>query len=195
MPKSSNSTENIRIIAGKFRSRQIQTPPGDQTRPTASRTRESLFDLLITRYLPQGFHDLVVADFYAGSGALGIEALSRGAQHVDFFEKHGRAINVLTQNLESLGVTTGIKIHQQCLQQNRPHFSAPPHLLFCDPPYVQDATDMLQNIAGEVRDHAILCYEHAQSARPVLKSPWRLRTRRTWGAATVSIFEKVPSAF
>jgi len=194
MPKPASHAENIRIIAGKHRSRQIQTPPGVQTRPTASRTRESLFDLLITRYLPQGFHDLVVADFYAGSGALGIEALSRGAQHVDFFEKSGRAIGVLRQNLESVGVTNQATVHQQCLHNASPQFSKPPHVVFCDPPYALDATEMLQRISREVRDHAILCYEHAQSARPVLKSPWRLRTRRTWGAATVSIFEKVPSA-
>lgn len=192
MSKLPPRTESIRIIAGKFRSRQIQAPPGDQTRPTAIRTRESLFDLLITSYLPHGFHDLHVADLFAGSGALGIEALSRGAQHVEFFERDQRALMCLHHNLDSLTLTPSATVHRHNLESEAMQFNNPPHIVFCDPPYALHATSMLQRIATEVRDHAILCYEHAQSARPVLKSPWRLRTRRSWGAATVSIFEKMP---
>src|SRR5699024_66415 len=127
-----------------------------------------LFDLLITRYLPQGFERLVVADLFAGSGALGIEALSRGAEHVEFFEKNAQTLRILRHNLESVGVAKNATVHVTDLAAHSPHFVSAPHLIFCDPPYAHDASAMLQKLAVQVRDHAILCYEHAQTARPVL---------------------------
>jgi 16S rRNA (guanine966-N2)-methyltransferase len=96
----------MRIIAGRFRSRALAAPAGLATRPTSDRLRETLFNVLAPRI--EGAHFL---DLYAGSGAVGIEALSRGASSVTFVEKAPAALAVLGANLEKLGITAGFRIH------------------------------------------------------------------------------------
>jgi len=92
----------MRIIAGKFRSRVLKDPGDMKLRPTSDRLRESLFSILSGRVEEARFVDL-----YAGTGAVGIEALSRGAAHVVFIEKHAAEANLILQNLEALGVESG----------------------------------------------------------------------------------------
>lgn len=167
----------------------LQTPPGDQTRPTADRTRESLFHLLITTYLSGGFKGLDVVDLFAGSGVLGIEALSRGAESLQSFESNAVAIRVINQNFKILDVHTRARASEVTLKEQAPTLDPAPHVVFCDPPYDVDATILLQNLAQQVRQGTVLCYEHSTEDRPVLTKPWQLRTRRTWGVATVSIFQ------
>ncbi len=89
----------MRVIAGEWRGRKLQAPKGEATRPTADRTRETLFSMLTSRL--GSFEGLTVADLFAGSGALGIEALSRGAAHCLFAEQDRAAIDALRANLES----------------------------------------------------------------------------------------------
>jgi len=96
----------MRIIAGSLRSRTLAAPPGLATRPTSDRLRETLFNVLAPRIKGAAFLDL-----YAGSGAVGMEALSRGAVSVDFVEKAPAALKVLRGNLERLGLTAGFQIH------------------------------------------------------------------------------------
>jgi len=96
----------MRIIAGSLRSRSLEAPPGLATRPTSDRLRETLFNVLAPRIKGAAFLDL-----YAGSGAVGKEALSRGAASVDFVEKAPAALKVLRSNLERLGLTAGFHIH------------------------------------------------------------------------------------
>jgi 16S rRNA (guanine(966)-N(2))-methyltransferase RsmD len=96
----------MRVIAGSLRSRKLEAPPGLTTRPTSDRLRETLFNVLAPRI--QG---AVFLDLYAGSGAVGIEALSRGAVRVDFVERAPAALKVLRGNLERLGLTAGFRIH------------------------------------------------------------------------------------
>jgi 16S rRNA (guanine(966)-N(2))-methyltransferase RsmD len=96
----------MRIIAGSLRSRTLEAPPGLATRPTSDRLRETLFNVLAPRTEGAAFLDL-----YAGSGAVGIEALSRGAEHVDFVERAPAALRVLRGNLERLGLRAGFRIH------------------------------------------------------------------------------------
>lgn len=151
--------------------------------------RKAIFDLLISNYLRAGLADLDVADLFAGSGALGFEALSRGANSLQSVEKSDRAIRCIHENARILGVQDRVHVRTMDLRIQVPSFVPAPHLIFCDPPYALDASQLLQNISAQVREGAILCYEHSKDARPVLSAPWRLRTRRTWGAATVSIFE------
>ena len=91
----------MRIIAGKWRGRPIDGPPGLATRPTADRVREALFSMLASRL--GTFEDLRVADLFAGSGALGLEALSRGASHATFVEKDSAAAAVIRRNAAKLG--------------------------------------------------------------------------------------------
>jgi 16S rRNA (guanine(966)-N(2))-methyltransferase RsmD len=89
----------MRIIAGEFRSRRLKSLPGDATRPTSDRLRETIFDILQTR-----IEGAVFVDAYAGTGAMGIEALSRGARHVFFLEKSRAALDAIRQNLAMLGI-------------------------------------------------------------------------------------------
>jgi hypothetical protein len=98
----------VRIIAGTFRSRSLQAPAGLSTRPTSDRLRETIFNVLAARIDGAAFLDL-----YAGSGAVGLEALSRGAAHVTFVEKAPSALTVLRVNLARLGLTSGFNI-QSC---------------------------------------------------------------------------------
>ena len=96
----------MRIIAGSFRSRILAAPPGVATRPTSDRLRETLFNVLAPSIQGAAFLDL-----YAGSGAVGMEALSRGAAQVEFVERTPAALKVLRGNLERLGVRAGFRIH------------------------------------------------------------------------------------
>ena len=91
----------MRVISGGWRGRKLLAPKNDATRPTADRTRETLFSMLASRL--GSFEELHVADLFAGSGALGIEALSRGAAHCVFGEQDREAIDALRQNLAALG--------------------------------------------------------------------------------------------
>ncbi|HEV7340264.1 MAG TPA: 16S rRNA (guanine(966)-N(2))-methyltransferase RsmD [Sphingopyxis sp.] len=93
----------MRVISGEWRGRKLLAPKGDATRPTADRTRETLFSMLTSRL--GSFEGLVVADLFAGSGALGIEALSRGAATCLFAEQDRDALDVLRGNLSTLGAT------------------------------------------------------------------------------------------
>jgi len=98
----------MRIIAGLYRSRTLAAPAGLATRPTSDRLRETLFNVLAPRIEGAAFLDL-----YAGSGAVGIEALSRGAARVEFVERAPAALSVLSANLAKLGVTAGFRIHNR----------------------------------------------------------------------------------
>jgi 16S rRNA (guanine966-N2)-methyltransferase len=91
----------MRIISGNWRSRPLVAPKGDTTRPTADRTRETLFSMLTSRL--GSFEDLRVLDLFAGSGALGLEALSRGAAHCTFVEQDSEALSALETNIAKLG--------------------------------------------------------------------------------------------
>src|SRR3954453_15020068 len=98
----------MRIIAGEWRGRQLEAPPGQSTRPTADRVRETLFSMLASRL--GSFEDLAVADLFAGSGALGFEALSRGAASAPFVESAPAATAAIRRNAEKLGATDRVRM-------------------------------------------------------------------------------------
>ena len=122
----------MRIIAGTYRSRALAAPSGLATRPTSDRLRETLFNVLTPRIEGANFLDL-----YAGSGAVGMEALSRGAAHVEFVERAEPALRVLRANLARLGLTAGFRIHAAgvagVLRNMKP--IAAFDVVFLDPPY------------------------------------------------------------
>jgi 16S rRNA (guanine966-N2)-methyltransferase len=121
----------VRIIAGQFRGRPLQAPAGSATRPTADRVREALFSMLASRL--GSFEDLRVADLYAGSGALGLEAISRGAGHSTFVDNESKAQAAIKVNAAKLGVTDQVRIAAgSALALPR---SDPFDLIFADPPY------------------------------------------------------------
>jgi 16S rRNA (guanine966-N2)-methyltransferase len=121
----------MRIIAGEWRGRVIAAPPGESTRPTADRVRETLFSMLASRIGP--FEGLRVADLFAGSGALGFEALSRGAAHATFVENDAKAIAALRNNAAKLGAADRVQITARSALSLPP--AAPFALIFADPPY------------------------------------------------------------
>jgi 16S rRNA (guanine966-N2)-methyltransferase len=123
----------MRIIAGKWRGRPIDSPPGLATRPTADRVRETLFSMLASRL--GSFEELRVADLFAGSGALGFEALSRGGRSVTFVENDAKAAATIRRNSDRLGASVQV-LTGSALALPR---SEPFDLIFADPPYASGA--------------------------------------------------------
>ncbi|HYD23863.1 MAG TPA: 16S rRNA (guanine(966)-N(2))-methyltransferase RsmD [Croceibacterium sp.] len=122
----------MRIVAGEWRRRQLRAPPGESTRPTADRTRETLFAMLASRL--GSFDDLAVADLFAGSGALGLEALSRGAAHCLFVEHDAAAIRALRINIAALRAQDRCEVRAGSVMHLGPA-QQPLDLLLLDPPY------------------------------------------------------------
>jgi 16S rRNA (guanine966-N2)-methyltransferase len=121
----------VRIIAGQLRGRPLLAPPGSATRPTADRVREALFSMLASRL--GTFEDLRVADLFAGSGALGFEALSRGAAEAVFVETDAKAQAAIKANAAKLGLTDKVRVlGGSALALPR---SDPFDLILADPPY------------------------------------------------------------
>lgn len=120
----------MRIIAGQWRGRPLTAPKGDATRPTADRTRETLFSMLLSRV--GSFEGLAVGDFFAGSGALGFEALSRGAANCIFVEQDRAALDAIRANGDRLGLRPDIR--QSSVLSLGP-VQKPLDLIFMDPPY------------------------------------------------------------
>jgi len=170
----------MRIVAGEFRGRRLAAPRGARTRPTADRVREALFSML------GDVSGARVLDLYAGSGALGIEAISRGAGSAVFVERDPRAVAAIERNLESLG------LEQEVLRQDAVRFLARAEgtfdLVFVDPPY-----DSASRLAGPLAER--LPAITAEGARIVTESdkrnplelPFPLITERTYGDTRIAI--------
>lgn len=122
----------MRVIAGDWRGRKLTAPKGDATRPTADRTRETLFSMLTSRL--GSFEDLRVADLFAGSGALGFEALSRGAAHCLFVEQDRAALDAIRANVKTLDCRARCTIEARSVMHLAPAREAY-DLLLLDPPY------------------------------------------------------------
>ncbi|MEE4207590.1 MAG: 16S rRNA (guanine(966)-N(2))-methyltransferase RsmD [Erythrobacter sp.] len=122
----------MRIIAGDWRGRRIEAPKGEATRPTADRTRETLFNMLTSRL--GSFDGLKVADLFAGSGALGLEALSRGAAHCLFVENDRAALDAIRANAKSLEAGARASVEAGSVMALRAA-REPLDLILLDPPY------------------------------------------------------------
>lgn len=186
----------MRVVAGRLRGRVLKAPPGDATRPTGARVKEALFSIL------SDVSGARVLDLYAGSGALGIEALSRGAAHAVFVEAARPALGCLRDNLESLGLA---KEHSQIvpLRVAAAHaqlrLRAPFDLVLCDPPW-KDVPLALAELtalaeAGLFAEGARVVLEHSAKAPPA--APANPGTgagalfvvdQRRWGDTGVTLF-------
>lgn len=122
----------MRVVAGIWRGRKLAAPKGEATRPTADRMRETLFNMLTSRL--GSFEGLKVADLFAGSGALGLEALSRGAQHCLFVEQDRTALDTIRSNIAALDARNATAIEAGSVMHLRAS-AAPFDLLLVDPPY------------------------------------------------------------
>ena len=162
----------MRVIAGKYRSRPLQSLRGMDVRPTSDRLRETLFNIL-TAGNPAALEGSVWLDLFAGTGAVGIEALSRGAKEVHFVESDGAAAEAIRRNLGSLGIAEGFKIVQEPLPRafwrlERQKVAA--DVVFLDPPYrMRDAyTETLRALADSslIWAMSIVVAEHEKRFDP-----------------------------
>jgi len=136
----------MKIIAGQWRGRALLAPPGKDTRPTSARAREGLFSMLVSRI--GSFEGLHVADLFAGTGALGLEALSRGAAHCTFVERDRAALDKLKRNIEMLGAAERAEVIAQGVEHVRPP-ARPCDLILIDAPYGAGLAQMaLDRIGG-----------------------------------------------
>jgi 16S rRNA (guanine966-N2)-methyltransferase len=122
----------MRIISGEWRGRRLVAPKGEATRPTADRTRETLFSMLTSRL--GSFEGLEVADLFAGSGALGLEALSRGAAKCLFVEQEREALDAIRTNITTLGAREKSRVEAMSVMHLRAR-EKPIDLMLLDPPY------------------------------------------------------------
>jgi 16S rRNA (guanine966-N2)-methyltransferase len=186
--------QRVRVIAGKYRGRTINAPKGDETRPTTDRVRESVFSSLVS-LLGAELGGGSVLDAFAGSGALGIEALSRGCRSATFVESSRDAIRVLRGNLDSLGASGSARIVQGdalSLAERCALPGAPFALLLLDPPYRLAPTDIegfTSALArcGSIADEAVIVYEHASHAPVEWCSQFDLVTRKKYGSTGIDI--------
>ena len=159
----------MRIIAGKFRSRQLKSLKGLSLRPTSDRLRETLFNVLGDLVSEANFVDL-----FAGTGAVGIEALSRGARHTTFVEKHAPTMGLIKKNLEALDIRSGVRLLTMDAQKALEQLSGEPaggssraDILFLDPPYAEKAqyADILSFLGNSLllADGAVVIAEHLRS--------------------------------
>lgn len=172
----------MRVTGGRFVRRPLAAPRGDATRPTTDRTREALFSALGHRL---DWHGARVADLFAGSGALGLEALSRGAAHATFVERHGPTLAVARANAASLGVEAdGAFVRADVLAWLSRAGDARFDVVFADPPYALDALPALPDLVRPVlADGGVFVLEH--DARHAFDGAvWT----RTWGRTVVSLF-------
>lgn len=190
----------MRVISGEFKGRAINAPEGSGTRPTIDRVRESLFSALYS--LRGGFEGAIVLDAFAGSGALGIEALSRGAQRAVFYERDQHAARIVEGNLKSLGIESSrATLRKVDVIDSPPVSMRPPFdLVLLDPPYAMEPTEVGKLVGrleetGALSDDAIVCYEHAlkTDASPFLEGmteAWYCVSTKKYGKVAVSTFCK-----
>ena len=159
----------MRVIAGQYRSRRLRTLPGMEVRPTADRLRETLFNVLCAGN-PEALAGTVWLDLYAGTGAVGIEALSRGAGMVYFVESARDAAELIAGNLKSLGIENGFRIMKTDVAKALLQVEAPVDFVFLDPPYAEqeEYARSLRGLAGSklLGPAAVVIAEHQKKFDP-----------------------------
>ena len=178
----------MRIVAGKFRGKTLTSPSDDSIRPTADRVRESMFNILASRLGPV-FDGIRVLDLFAGTGALGLEALSRGASHVTFVDTGAEARGLIRDHIEAFGAGGITKL----LRRDATYLGVPGtfgqfNLVFLDPPYGKGLGEQaLAGIAaaGWLAPGATIVFEESVDAAVEIPAGFTLDDRREYGAAAV----------
>lgn len=176
----------MRIIAGEWRGRKLVAPAGSQTRPTADRTRETLFSMLASRI--GSFDGLRVADLYAGSGALGFEALSRGAAHATFVEADRAALRAIEANVAALGASDRSAVRAASVSALPA--SEPFDLVFADPPYQPGSgTAAAEAVAkaGWLAPGGWMAVESQRGGAVAPPSGWEIDAERDVGRARLTL--------
>lgn len=181
----------MRVIAGAHKGRRLHGPKGPGLRPTSDRVKEALFSILGSRVAGSRFLDL-----YAGTGAIGIEALSRGARQVTFVEPDQAALRVLRANLIQCGLADSADIHTcsaAAFLKRRTTAAQPYDLVFADPPYRPDRLAELWPVLCEtaaIAPDALIAVEHASKTElPPSQGRLTLLRQYRYGDTTLSLFE------
>ncbi len=190
----------MRIIAGTLKGRRIVSPKGHTTRPTTDRVRESVFSVL-TSVMGEDLDDAVVLDAFAGSGALGIEALSRGARSCVFVELDRQARRALTDNIASLGLAQRasvlpVDVFAQARRGIISDAGQPFSLILLDPPYTIDPARtgrLLADLssANAIEPGCVVVWEHASNVEPEWPAGFSELSRRRYGSTHVAFARAV----
>jgi 16S rRNA (guanine966-N2)-methyltransferase len=175
----------VRIIAGTHKGQRIVAPRGTRTRPTSDRVRENVFNLVAP-----WLEDAVVLDLFAGSGAMGIEALSRGAERAVLVEANADACRAIDRNLEKLRLT-GAQVACADVARFLATEARAYDLVFCDPPYDEYAAlepSLARYVPRVLEDDGLLVLETSAKTEPQL--PLVQRTTRRYGAARITLFHR-----
>jgi 16S rRNA (guanine966-N2)-methyltransferase len=171
----------VRIIAGTHRGQRIAAPPGRDTRPTSDRVRENAFNLI------GPVDDADVLDLFAGSGAMALEALSRGASSATLVESNREACRTINANLDKLKLRATVLCQdavRAVAQQRRTY-----DLVLCDPPYDFDGSRLLPQLSRLLNEDGVLVWESSGRAEPPEVPGLEVRTSRKYGAARLTLFE------
>ena len=171
----------LRIVAGNWRSRLLDIADVPGLRPTSERIRETLFNWLEPR-----INGACCLDLFAGTGALGLEALSRGARRVVFVEQSMRAVRTLNANIETLGAAGAVVRHMDALDYLRGEQGERFDLVFLDPPFAADMVDELCRLLAErnllANDACIYIEQGRSGAEPELPAGWEVLKNKTAGS-------------
>jgi 16S rRNA (guanine966-N2)-methyltransferase len=179
----------MRVVGGEYRGRKLVAPEGADTRPTAERVREALFDIL-----GSGVEGASFGDLFAGTGAVGIEALSRGASSCIFVESHAKALRCLQRNIELVGATDRSRILSVAASKALgilEEEGSSLDVLFCDPPYADPRWPELLADLGHrpvLAHDGWLVVEHAIKAPPACPQGLTLRRAYRYGDTGLTIF-------
>jgi 16S rRNA (guanine966-N2)-methyltransferase len=180
----------MRITGGVHRSRILRAPRGSATRPTSDRVREALFGILQSRGVVAGAR---VLDLYAGTGALGLEALSRGAEHATFVERGREALAALSANVEALCPKEQVRIVRGDVASALKKLEGPFDLVFLDPPYADVSSGVVSRIAPDLAsllsEGAIVMVEHASADEPPVFDGLRPTEQRRYGDTALCFYE------
>jgi len=179
----------VRVIAGSARGRRLSAPKGAATRPTSDLVRGAIFSTLASLGADLSF----VLDLYAGSGALGIEALSRGAGHCDFVERNRPACQAIEKNVRATGFQSQAKVYCSALPAALGRLIGPYTLILADPPYNDTGAEaVLEGLLGSALARAgltTLVWEvSSRKPHPPSLGPLQLEKTRTYGDTQVSIY-------
>lgn len=180
----------MRIVGGKFKGRPIAAPSGRETRPTSDRAREALFNVLAHAPWSPGIEGARVLDLFAGSGALGLEAMSRGAMFALFVDTDAAARGVLRDNIEALGLFGVTRIHRRDatdLGARPAGLGEPFDLVFLDPPYGKELGGAALTglvTGGWIAPDALIVFECAAGETPTT-TDFETLDERVYGAAKI----------
>ncbi len=185
----------MRIVAGDFKGRSIAAPPGRETRPTTDRVREALFNVITHADWAPDIDDARIIDLFAGSGALGLESLSRGAAFCLFVETDSKARGAIRDNVEALSLFGKTRVHRRSATDLGPipsGLGAPFDFAFLDPPYGKDLAPLALDslVQGDWLSSEAIAIVETGDEEALNVDGWDLLDERTYGGSKIQILKR-----